>query len=1343
MSSLADQANPRTRRLAGPSPTPPFLLALLALAACGVTGQVGPVEPQPSVAIEPPSVAVVGAASIRFHAKVTGLAQTDVDWSVQEGIAGGTVSASGLYTTPEVAGTYHVVATSRADHSRLAVARVSMTDPVAVTISPTAAGIAAGHTIAFNAGVTGSGDTSVDWSVQEGAVGGSVTADGVYTAPAAAGTFHVVARSQADPTKQAVATVSVALDVAVAVSPSSVHLRTSAAAAFSALVTGTSDAAVTWAVQEAGGGGVSPTGLYTAPLVTGTFHVVATSHADPTKQGFATVTVAQPVAVAVSPATVQVLTSGVAAFTATVSGAADTSVAWSVQEGSAGGAITQAGVYTAPAVAGTYHVVAASQADGSATCVATVTVVAPPPPVVVVSPATAKMQVLGVATFSATVTGTTDVAVSWSVEEGSAGGTITQAGVYSAPGIAGTYHVVATSHANAAVTATATVTVTAAVPVQVSIAPTSATVTAGASRTFAAAVTGTGDAVVTWSVQEGASGGTITQAGLYTAPGAAGTYHVVATSHADAGATASATITVPPVISVTVSPTSAQVDTGGALTLTASVSNSSDIAVTWSVAEGAAGGTVTAGGVYTAPATVGTYHVVAASHADASKTATATVVVVPPVSVAVSPTATSLFTSASTSFTAAVANAADTSVTWAVAEGAAGGTITAGGLYTAPATSGTYHVVATSHADASRTATATVTVILPISVAVSPTTATLLMAASASFTAMVANSADTAVIWTVAEGAAGGTVTAGGVYTAPMTAGTYHVVATSHADTSKAATVTVTVVLPVSVTISPASTTLITSGSTTFTAAVANSGDTAVTWTVTEGAAGGTVTGGGVYTAPATPGTYHVVATSRADTSKTATATVTVVPPVSVAVTPSTATLVTSAAATFTATVANATDTSVSWSVTGGASGGTVTVGGVYTAPATPGTYQVVATSHADPSKTATATVTVVLPVSVVVAPSAATLVTSAAATFTATVANATDTSVSWMVAEGAAGGTVTSGGVYTAPTSAGTFHVVATSVADGTKSATATVTVVLPISITISPASTTLITSGSATFTATVANSTDTAVTWRVAEGAAGGAVTSGGVYTAPSTPGTYHVVATSHADTSKTATATVTVTAPVTVSVAISPTTATLLAASSTTFTATVANAADTSVSWTVAEGVAGGVVTAGGTYTAPAAAGTYHVVATSNADASKSATATVTVRLPVSVTVAPASVGLDACLGLTFTATVANAVNQAVTWVVQEGAAGGAITAGGGYTAPDTAGTYHVVATSVADATKAGTAEVVVTERVLGVTVSPGSATVLIGNTWQLTAVVNTTCGAISATATLGLDGTLLSQ
>ncbi len=73
---------------------------------------------------------------------------------------------------------------------------------------------------------------------------------------------------------------------------------------------------------------------------------------------------------AVIPASAELPPSGQQAFAAWIGGAAAPTIAWSVLEGTAGGFVTDAGLYTAPAAVGTYHVVATeptSGASGSAT----------------------------------------------------------------------------------------------------------------------------------------------------------------------------------------------------------------------------------------------------------------------------------------------------------------------------------------------------------------------------------------------------------------------------------------------------------------------------------------------------------------------------------------------------------------------------------------------------------------------------------------------------------------------------------------------------------------------------------------------------------------------------------------------------------------------------------------------------------------------------------------------------------------------------------------------------------------------------------------------------------------
>ncbi len=79
--------------------------------------------------------------------------------------------------------------------------------------------------------------------------------------------------------------------VSVSVSPASATLEIGAAETLVARVSGTADARVTWRVREPGGGTVDGAGRYTAPLVPGTYHVVAESVAQPGALGEAEVTV--------------------------------------------------------------------------------------------------------------------------------------------------------------------------------------------------------------------------------------------------------------------------------------------------------------------------------------------------------------------------------------------------------------------------------------------------------------------------------------------------------------------------------------------------------------------------------------------------------------------------------------------------------------------------------------------------------------------------------------------------------------------------------------------------------------------------------------------------------------------------------------------------------------------------------------------------------------------------------------------------------------------------------------------------------------------------------------------
>src|SRR5205814_2256311 len=129
------------------------------------------------------------------------------------------------------------------------------------------------------------------------------------------------------------------------------------------------------------------------------------------------------------------------------------------------------------------------------------------------------------------------------------------------------------------------------------------------------------------------------------------------------------------------------------------------------------------------------------------------------------------------------------------------------------------------------------------------------------------------------------------------------------------------------------------------------------------------------------------------------------------------------------------------------------------------------------------------------------------------------------------------------------------------------------------SPVSATVGAGGTQQFTATVQNTSNTAVTWQVSGVSGGnatvGTISSSGLYTAPAVvpnPATVTVTAVSQADPTKSASAQVTITPAAVVSVTISPVSATVGAGGTQQFTALLDALPISAVTWQVS-GVSGG--------------------------------------------------------------------------------------------------------------------------------------------------------------------------
>ncbi len=236
-----------------------------------------------------------------------------------------------------------------------------------------------------------------------------------------------------------------------------------------------------------------------------------------------------------------------------------------------------------------------------------------------------------------------------------------------------------------------------------------------------------------------------------------------------------------------------------------------------------------------------------------------------------------------------------------------------------------------------------------------------------------------------------------------------------------------------------------------FYADVTGANTSTVVWSVDDPHAGNVDTEGR-FEASAKSGVFKVYARSTVDPTAIGEAIVVVKgenTDVVVAVDPSQAVTRVNETVQFRALVVGTDDSRVVWTVEE-PEGGSITESGLYAAPSKPGRFTVVVTSVADPSQLAVGRIEVVdsedpLPVTVRIEPALVEVAPKEVVEFSASVAGGSGTQgVTWSVPE-EGGGLISSSGVYTAPELPGQFTVVATSLEDPKKSASARVLVVSP----------------------------------------------------------------------------------------------------------------------------------------------------------------------------------------------------------------------------------------------------------------------------------------------------------
>ena len=374
--------------------------------------------------------------------------------------------------------------------------------------------------------------------------------------------------------------------------------------------------------------------------------------------------------------------------------------------------------------------------------------------------------------------------------------------------------------------------------------------------------------------------------------------------------------------------------------------------------------------------------------------------------------------------------------------------------------------------------------------------------------------------------------------------------------------------------------------------------------------------------------------------------------------------------------------------------GSTILTGGTsstYTIPAATaanaGSYSVVVTNSSGSVSSGSATLTVNTPVSITSQPASVTVTSGSSASFSVTATGTAPLTYQWKK-----DGTSITGGTsstYTIPaataTNAGTYSVVVTNLLGSLSSASATLSINTPVSITGQPASATVTAGSSTSFSVAATGTGPISYQWKKGNSL----ITAGtsATYTIASAvnadAGVYSVLVSNLLGSVSSGSATLTVNTPVTITS--QPASVAVTSGSSASFSVTATGTAPFTYQWSKN----GSPILTGGTsstYTIPAAtaanAGTYSVAVTNLVGNVTSANAILTVNTPVSITSQPASVTVTSGSSASFSVTATGTAPFTYQWSKN----GSPITGGTSstYTIPaatDTnAGTYSVVVTNL---------------------------------------------------------------
>lgn len=634
------------------------------------------------------------------------------------------------------------------DNVKVELATGSVAVAPSITTQPVSQSVAVGGSAAFTVVATGTAPLSYQWKKDgadiSGATSATLSLSNVQASDGA--TYSVVVSNGTGSATSADATLTVLVSPAITTQPVDQSVAVGGSATFTVVATGTAPLSYQWRKGGADISGVTSATLSLSNVQAAddsAYSVVVSNGAGSVTSADAVLTVLVPPSITTQPVGQSVAVGGSATFTVVATGTAPLNYQWKK------GGVDLAGATSATlsltnvqaSDGATYSVVVSNGAGSVTSADATLAILVPP--AITTQPLGQSVTVGGSVTFTAVASGSPAPTYQWRKDgadiSGATASSLTLVGI--GAGDAGSYTVVATNAAGTATSDPAVLVVN--TPVSISTQPQSTSVLVGANVTFSVTAAGTAPLSYQWKKNNvalnGETASTLTLTSVQLTD--SGDYTVVVTNPAGAVTSDIATLEVSATAiapSITTQPASQTANVGGTVTFTVSATGTQPITYQWrkngATIAGATSATYVLNSITATDA--GTYTVEITNPGGTVTSAGATLTVLVPPSITTQPTDKSVAVGSSAAFTVAATGSAPLSYQWrkggADISGATAATLSLSNVQVSDGA--IYSVVVSNGAGSVTSENATLTVLAPPAIIVQPTSQSIALGGSVTFT---------------------------------------------------------------------------------------------------------------------------------------------------------------------------------------------------------------------------------------------------------------------------------------------------------------------------------------------------------------------------------------------------------------------------------------------------------------------------------------------------------------------------------------------------------------------------------------------------------------------------------